>query len=661
MHFFTWIVRNLVSMIPNNHSGLISTLFVLIISIGASCSLYGKNNRNYKSDTISLKTGEFILYQDSSYYASHDTSFLVPDYLSYVTTSDMKQRTAQTYDSLFNWAEKKPLRNNLIRLVVNKNASNSEQVAINAPSDERYKPYAGMTIRNIRLAKLDPFGPRINDTIFLEETNLERVLNSAHTKTRDKVLIKSLLFNRGDLLNPRIIADNERIIRHLPFIQDARLIVIPVSENTVDILLISKDQYSIGFGFNANSLKAGSFDLFDQNFLGIGHRISAELIYNYNQSTQWGYGFSYSSQNLFGSFIKAEAKYRTTFNAEIIGISAEHPFLTPDTKYSYGFTNEAIDAKENFDTALSPYPLRYYYQDYWLGRSFKLSNTDSRIIIAGRFINNHVHERPDITENDYHHLQKYELYLGSIAFSKENFYKMHLIYNFGKTEDIPFGTLIEFTGGWENNEFFDRYYSGLEISNGKVYPHLGYLYMKVAVGSFFNNESFNRGVIDIKTNYFSNLIPLRRFQIRQFINFNYINGISRFSDEHIYLRNDNGIRGLWTHQILGTQRAILNFETVLFSPYYLYGFRFTFYTFADLGMIGEQGENIIRNDIYSGFGIGLRLRNENMSFKTIQFRIGYYPILPEKYANHILFDVAGEKYYRPSRFDFSRPELLDYK
>ena len=322
MHFFTWIVRNLVSMIPNNHSGLISTLFVLIISIGASCSLYGKNNRNYKSDTISLKTGEFILYQDSSYYASHDTSFLVPDYLSYVTTSDMKQRTAQTYDSLFNWAEKKPLRNNLIRLVVNKNASNSEQVAINAPSDERYKPYAGMTIRNIRLAKLDPFGPRINDTIFLEETNLERVLNSAHT--RDKVLIKSLLFNRGDLLNPRIIADNERIIRHLPFIQDARLIVIPVSENTVDILLISKDQYSIGFGFNANSLKAGSFDLFDQNFLGIGHRISAELIYNYNQSTQWGYGFSYSSQNLFGSFIKAEAKYRTTFNAEIIGISAEH-------------------------------------------------------------------------------------------------------------------------------------------------------------------------------------------------------------------------------------------------------------------------------------------------------------------------------------------------
>ena len=649
-------------MIPDNHFRLISTLLVFIISVWASCILYGNNSEKHKSDTIFLKAGEFIIYQDSSHYASHDTSFIVPDYLSYITTSDMNHKTSQTYDSLYNWAEKKPFVNNLLRLFINQNANNSHEAALNAPSDERYKPYKGMIIRNIRLAKLAPFGAGINDTIFLEETSLERVLNNTHTKTRDKVLIKSLLFKKGDLLNPRVIADNERIIRQLPFIQDARLIIIPVSDNKVDILLISKDQYSIGFGFKIGGWKAGRFDLYDQNFLGIGHRVSAELLYDYNQSNLWGYGFAYSSENLFGSFIRARARYRTAFNTEIIGISAEHPFITPDTKYSYGFTNEAIETKENFDTALSPYPLRYYYQDYWLGRSFNISNTSNRIILAGRFINNHVYERPDITEKEFHYLQKYELYLGSIAFSKENFYKMHLIYNFGKTEDIPFGTLIELTGGWERNEFFDRYYSSLNVSNGKVYPHLGYLYMKVAVGGFFEQNFFNRGVVDITSNYFSHLIPVKRFQIRQFVNFSYTNGISRLSDEYIYLRNDNGIRGLWTHQILGTQRTTLNFETVIFSPYYLYGFRFTFYTFADLGLIGEQGENLFnRKDIYSGFGFGIRLRNENLSFKTLQIRIGFYPVLPEEYASHVLFDVAGEKYYRPNRFDFSKPGLLEYK
>lgn len=647
-------------MTPGYRSG-ISVLICMLVTGMAPLHVLGTNSNTYKTDTIPLKAGEFIIYQDSSFYATSDTTLLIPDNLSYFTARDMNLKTSQTYDSLYHWAEKKPFVNNLLRLFINQNAVNHIESGADIPSYERYSTYAGKTIRNIRLAKLDPFGPGINDTIFLEETSFERFLNSTHVKTRDKVLVKNLLFRKGDKLNPRIIADNERIIRQLPFIQDARLIIIPVSNDQVDVLLISKDQYSLGFGYNVGGLKSGKFELYDQNFLGIGHRIKAELLYDYNQRNPGGYSFSYSSENLFGSFIRAQAKYQNAFDTEILGISAEHRFLTPTTKYSYGFKNSVIATKENFDTSLSVYPLRYYYQDYWFGRSFGIHNDAGRVILAGRFINNTVYERPEITENDYHYLQKYELYLGSIAFSKENFYKMQLIYNFGKTEDIPFGTLVELTGGWENNEFFDKFYTGLEVSNGHMFPRFGYMYLKLGVGGFYNQRLFNQGIVDIRTRYFSNLIPAKRFQLRQFINFSYTNGIRRYSNEQIYIRNNNGIRGLWTHQISGVQRTILDFETVIFSPYYLYGFRFTFFTFADLGLIGSYKEKLIDNTIYSGFGIGLRLRNENLSFKTLQIRIGYYPVLPEEYSSHILFDAAGEKYFRPARFDFYKPELIEYK
>ena len=647
-------------MSPPCRARILCFIFMLVTGI-VPLQVSGTGGNTYKTDTIVLKAGEFIIYQDSSYYATRDTALLVPDNLSYFTTRDMNLKTSQTYDSLYHWAEKKPFVNNLLRLFINQNAVNHIEAGPEIPSHERYSAFAGKTIRNIRLAKLDPFGPGINDTIFLEETSLERFLNNTHIKTRDKVLIRSLLFRKGDRLDPRIIADNERIIRQLPFIQDARIIVIPVSESKVDILLISKDQYSLGFGYNVGGLKAGKFELYDQNFLGIGHRIKAELLYDYNRRNPGGYSFAYSSENIFGSFIRVQAKYQNAFDTEFLGIEAEHRFLTPTTKFSYGFKNSAISTKENFDTSLSVYPLRYYYQDYWLGRSFGVANNANRIILAARFINNIVYERPDISENDYHYLQKYELYLGSIAFSRENFYKMQLIYNFGKTEDIPFGTLVELTGGWENNEFFDKFYTGLEVSNGQLFPRFGYMYLKLGVGGFFNQNLFNQGIVDIRARYFSNLIPAKRFQLRQFINFSYTNGIERYSNELIYIRNDNGIRGLWTRQISGVQRTTLNFETVIFSPYYLYGFRFTFYTFADLGLIGSYKEKLIDNTIYSGFGIGLRLRNENLSFKTLQIRIGYYPVLPEDYSSNILIDVAGEKYFRPDRFDFYRPELIEYK
>ena len=45
------------------------------------------------------------------------------------------------------------------------------------------------------------------------------------------------------------------------------------------------------------------------------------------------------------------------------------------------------------------------------------------------------------------------------------------------------------------------------------------------------------------------------------------------------------------------------------------------YSFADFGTIGDRG-NLFKNRFYSTLGVGLRIKNENLIFGTINIRLG---------------------------------------
>ena len=638
-------------------------LVFVILGLGLNISLaVGSFSGFPDTDTIKLSAGEFIIFQDSSFYSTSDTTLYIPQGIKYVTTRDQAEQSKPLYDSLSSWTSDRPWIHNLMSLLVVPQRSNAMPLDNGSMSGEKaFIPFRNMKVRKIKLTKVAPIGPGINDTIYHEPTRLENFINSTHFTTRDKVILNSILIKPGELVDPVVLTDNERILRRLPYILDARIVPIQVSPDEVDLLIITKDQYSIGFGFDAGGLKAGRLDLYDLNFLGIGHNIMANIYYDFNETRpMWGYGLSYTAENIMGSFISAGIRYVDAYDTRSAGIYFDRPFVTPDIKYSYGAMNNVIHTTEDFDTALSHYPLRYYYQDYWLSRSFKLSNKRNRLILSGRFVNNHVFERPDITENEYHHLQQYQLYLGSVAYSMENFYKLHMIYNFGRTEDIPHGTLWELTAGWEQNEFSDSYYTGLEVSFGDIIPKFGYLSFKMGGGGFFNQHQFSRGIFQLKSDYFSPLINMKRSKFRQFLFLDYTNGIRRFADETINIGDGDFIRGLRSDSLTGTQRFSIKLESVVFSPYYLAGFRFVFYGFADLGFISASTEAIFNREMYSGIGVGIRIRNENLSFRTIQIRLAYYPILPP-YVTASMFDISGETYYRPRSFNFDKPDLLDFK
>ncbi len=407
-------------------------------------------------DSIIVQKGKYFLIGDSIVYIPGDSIRFWDNYILSPTDSLQLIKSKGFYDSLKLKANKYKWTSELYSWLFT-NAPVRDYLEKTDKSEQGFIQHEGKIIRNVRILELDPFGPIIRDTSVIDTSWINKTLNKIHIKTKEKYIRNNLIIKKGEKVNPYVLADNERIIRNLPYIEDAKIILIPVSDETVDILLITEDKFSLGLDLQFYEINSGKLEIYDKNIIGIGHELKTNLFFNYDEDPSWGYEGVYKIDNIRGSFIKSIINYKNAFNTESYGINLSRKFFTPNTKYAGGINIINTSTYEDLDTLPSPTLFRYGYQDYWLGRSFMLNYASrSRLIISGRFLFNNIYERPEIDEDSYYDLHNFQLYLGSIAFSRQKYYKSNLIYNYGTTEDIPYGFLLEFTGGYENNEFYNR-------------------------------------------------------------------------------------------------------------------------------------------------------------------------------------------------------------
>jgi hypothetical protein len=65
-------------------------------------------------------------------------------------------------------------------------------------------------------------------------------------------------------------------------------------------------------------------------------------------------------------------------------------------------------------------------------------------------------------------------------------------------------------------------------------------------------------------------------------------------------------------------------------------------------------------DILSSVGIGVRIRNDNLLFNTLQIRLCFFPNLPD-YSRVTNLIISGEQLLKPENFEPQRPSLLPFK
>src|SRR5579872_2270206 len=271
--------------------------------------------------------------------------------------------------------------------------------ALNTKSESPFRPYEGKIIRHIYLRGYG-FEQTFTDTSKRLQYKGTQLLNHLHRKTRDFVIRNNLFVKEGMPVNAYKLADNERLIRSLSFIQDARILIAPVADNedSVDLVVVTKDLFSISGGLGElNASPAGiRGNISEDNFLGMGQRVELGANVEQNRDPHFGSQVLYGMTNIGGSFINATASY-TQINTDIYPgqpderswfLQLTRPLYAPYAHLAGGLT---VGKFQDFNVYHQPdslfYKYDYYTHDGWIGWNLGsnrfLSNTQ---VLDRRFL-----------------------------------------------------------------------------------------------------------------------------------------------------------------------------------------------------------------------------------------------------------------------------------
>jgi hypothetical protein len=589
--------------------------------------------------------------------------------LLYLSRNNKLNRSERFYNNLAKQADKNIVTRGLSNIILSDNNKNTSDTLSVSLSILPFVSYKNHIIRNIRIEQLNVFGASIDDPTRAPTTWLGRTGNKMHFQSRTYLIENNFLFKENDKIDPIVLADNERIIRDLPYLEDARIIIQPINNtnDSVDILVLTKDVWSNAFDLKINDIYSGTFELWDRNIFGFGHQIQNKFLWDSRVNPSSGYNGIYSINNIDGTFINSKINYYTAFDTKSIGIDIQRSFFTPNIKYAGGYSFVNTKTRTLFkDSVTVKVPLNYNSYDGWIGRSFSVQQNNlikvrQNITITARIMKNYFSKRPKISENSYYNFQNKTLFLGSVAYTKLSYFKSNFIYNFGRTEDIPIGGKAALTLGTESNEFFHRQYGGLELSMSNLIWNFGYIYASVNLSSFFdNNYKEEQGLIKGNFNYFSPLILTHRYRLRHFLNIDFTYGSNRFTNEYLTINQQHGITGLMNDSAIGNTRLNLHWESVCFTPWHFFDFRFVVFAFTDVSWIAPNYNNLFDKFPYNGIGLGIRIRNERLVFNTLQIRFTFYPNLPS-YSRTKVLELSGESVLHFPSFIPSAPQLVTYE
>lgn len=584
-----------------------------------------------------------------------------------VMPMNYRQRSEKSdafYDTLRYRKYKNPITRFLFRsLIRNRDASDEGPPMLDFTRNRNYfEHYAGKRIAAVRLTQANVFSPR-NPA---EKVSWgQRLLDKIHVRTQEKQLTQNLLFKAGDTINPYVMGINEEMLRSLPYLSTAYFVVLPDPHDSSAVIvnIFARDNWSLSADAHLGSVE-NRISVFDRNFLGTGDEI--KLIFSSEKGLKRiGTEIDYTARNLLGSFTDVTIKMGVGANSNIGQFTVEHPFILP-SDWAFGFDAVRCYKREELLLVDTSYYVNRFRVNGWIGKSWCLNwRNGTNVYIAASLGKEQYSNRPPVTEslNPFYHNS--DLFLFSLGFSRRNYFQGNMIYGYGRTEDIPYGFRVELVGGrqWEE-KLGGRDYWGVRGYWGNLVGN-HYVETGAALGSFFTSDyTPQQSVVTGHIKYFTPLLRVRTSYIRQFGVISATMGFNRLEGEREALkyqkRQGMGIRGLSnSYWLTGYNRLTMSSETVLFTPLFLYHFRFAFFLFGDVGWLGYNN-NIFRNRFTGAVGAGVRIKNERLIFNSIQIRLGYaFNRPPEVGYNY--FSISNEQDFQEVNFAPGQPQTIPYR
>ncbi len=508
------------------------------------------------------------------------------------------------------------------------------------------KSYTGKRINSITIEQHNFF-----TSIDSKESNIKdlfsRIGNKINSNSNIRAIRENLFFKEWDLFDPSIIAYNEKWLRDLSYIQDAKItaIITPYDTNQIDLVVVTKDLFSYGGEILINNKNSYSAKLNNINLGGTGNGVQVSQNFDNSRSPKSGWGYDFRLNNLLGSFISLNAGIEdygnnmanNAYSAQKKYISVQRPILHPNSKWLGGM--EYLEAvNENvypsrwdsiFNKALN-YNLKH--KDIWIGYQLTkkkglINNNEDRQFIQYRHLENNFKERP--IEYQLQLDRNYQnLIADFISFTivRQSVYRTRYLYGLGRYEDLPIGRSLTWTTGKYQIEQDHAPYLGFKFEQYKLTKKENYTHIIANIASSYMNQSLQDFRLLASLEQFSKLKYLDNgFGYRQILNLSFTQTLKNKYNEALRINSIYGIPQLNKEQIKGGTRISTNWETVFYNNRALWGFKSAPFVFGNLTYIRTVGEPILKGDLFSSIGSGLRIRNENLIFGTIELKGFYFP------------------------------------
>lgn len=521
----------------------------------------------------------------------------------------------------------------------------------NFKSEEAFLPYRGKIVRQILVERIG-FERTVLDTAKTFKTFFAKAGNALHTTSREWVIRNNLFIKEGKPLNPYRLADNERYLRDLDFILDSRIFVYPVSprSDSVDLLVVTRDVFSLGADVDPSGPEKYRFRVQNSNLLGMGQRLQYTGLVDANRTPPFGQELLYRKQNLFGTYLDGTIAYTQLNTGRSYGLENEsaylvrlnRPLFMPFARWAGGAElskNFSENTYSAHDTLFARYT--YHWQDYWAGYSFgdHHNQTDAfvenrhRIFVSSRYYQIHYSQYPQVRLSESAELvySNRSAWLTQVTFFRQDFYKTKFIYGFGRTEDVPYGYSISITGGTEKTGGSQRPYLGLQGTKTIANRGGNFISFDTKLASYFTTNGLRDELISLTSSYFSKLYPLRKWSVRHFAEMNYSRIGNRDEKYPFDINNSNGLEGFRSDSLRGDARLRARIQAIIFTPVKLLGFNFALVPQFDYAFLASSRQSVFAGDFFQGYSIGLRSRNENLIFNTVEIRGYFFPKTVEGY------------------------------
>lgn len=460
-----------------------------------------------------------------------------------------------------------------------------------------------------------------------QDNFLYRALNALNTPTWDSALRAQLVFTEGDVYQPGMVAESERILRQSEYLTAAWIGVTRVCGNELEVTVLARDTWTLLPTIGAtrsggeNTTNAG---LSDPNFLGSGKSVAISYTEDADRTQT---SLRFDDPNLLGSHWQAGFFYANRSDGHGRSAYLERPFYSELTDWRFGLSGEEDVREQSLYVGAQPVAsYRRNAEFFSIDTGWRLAERNHRQLrLLGGYRYDAVgFERlPDQADLSLV-LADRTLSYPWIGFDyRENrFREMTNLTRLQRVEDVRDGFVWRTELGYSG--------SGLGATEDRAVLNMNFRDALLATDTRYFSYGFSQsGTWRFDENDFENLVATLNLEYFHggsvawnswYTTMSFTAAHNLTADKQLFIGGDNGLRGYPSDYQQGNRRALWTLERRYFPDWHPFKlFRVGGVVFTDVGRAWfEDGRsNGPEEGVLADAGFGLRLASSRVEVQRM--------------------------------------------